>query len=170
MSVRAFFRKVWLAYLRHTDSIRYARAIGVNMGSRCRLINVSWSSEPYLVRLGDHVSATSTRFETHDGGVWVFRDTHPQADVVRPITIGNNVFIGYGSMIMPGVTIGDNVVIGAGSIVTRNIPSNVVAVGSPAKPIHSIAEYFAKLSPEFSRTKQMNNKDKMEFYRTKFRR
>ena len=50
-----------------------------------------------------------------------------------PVTIGNNVWIGGGVIIMPGVTIGDNVVIGAGSVVTKDIPSNVVAYGNPCK-------------------------------------
>lgn len=51
----------------------------------------------------------------------------------RPVTIGNNVWIGGSVTILPGVTIGDNVTIGAGSVVVKDIPSNVVAVGNPAK-------------------------------------
>ena len=50
-----------------------------------------------------------------------------------PITVGNNVWFGGNVSVMPGVTIGDNVVIGAGSVVTKDIPSNVVAVGNPCK-------------------------------------
>jgi acetyltransferase-like isoleucine patch superfamily enzyme len=119
----------------------HARRLGVRMGKGCRLIRVDFSTEPYLITLGDHVSATATRFETHDGGVWVFRDQFPDIDVIRPIRVGNNVFIGYGSIILPGVTIGDNVVIGAGSIVSRDIPSNSVAVGVPARVIKTIDEY-----------------------------
>lgn len=55
-----------------------------------------------------------------------------------PVTIGNNVWIGGSVTILPGVTIGDNVTIGAGSVVTRNIPSNTVAVGNPCKVIKHI--------------------------------
>lgn len=55
-----------------------------------------------------------------------------------PITVGNNVWIGGNVSVMPGVTIGDNVVIGAGSVVTKDIPSNVVAVGNPCKVLKSI--------------------------------
>jgi maltose O-acetyltransferase len=54
------------------------------------------------------------------------------------VKIGNNVFIGVKSVIMPGVTIGDNVIIGAMSLVTKDIPSNVVAVGQPARVIKNI--------------------------------
>lgn len=53
----------------------------------------------------------------------------------EPVTIGNNVWIGGDSTILPGVTIGNNVVIGAGSVVTKNIPDNVVAAGNPARII-----------------------------------
>lgn len=57
-----------------------------------------------------------------------------------PVHIGRNCWIGAGAIIMPGVTIGDNVVIGAGSIVTRDIPSNVVAVGNPCRVMREIGE------------------------------
>lgn len=57
-----------------------------------------------------------------------------------PIKIGNNVWIGAGVQIMPGVTVGDNVVIGGGSIVVKDIPSNSVAVGNPCKVVRAITE------------------------------
>ena len=57
----------------------------------------------------------------------------------RPITIGNNVWLGGGVIVCPGVTIGDNTVVGAGAVVTRDLPANVVAVGNPARVIRNIA-------------------------------
>ena len=72
-----------------------------------------------------------------------------------PVTIGNNVWIGANVSIMPGVTIGDNTVIGAGSVVTRDIPANVVAMGTPCRVVREIGEhdkeyYFRdkKIDPE----------------------
>ena len=59
-------------------------------------------------------------------------------ETARPIQVGNSVWFGAGVTVLPGVTIGDNVVIGAGSIVTKDIPSNVVAVGNPARVIRSL--------------------------------
>lgn len=58
-----------------------------------------------------------------------------------PVHIGRNCWIGAGAVIVPGVTIGDNVVIGAGSVVTKDIPSNVVAVGNPCRVLREIGEH-----------------------------
>ncbi|MDE7275171.1 MAG: sugar O-acetyltransferase [Lachnospiraceae bacterium] len=57
-----------------------------------------------------------------------------------PVHIGQNCWIGAGAVIMPGVTIGDNVVIGAGSVVTKDIPSDVVAVGNPCRIMREVGE------------------------------
>lgn len=72
--------------------------------------------------------------------------THPLSPELRlkkaqfnlPIVIEKNVWIGAGAIILPGVTIGENSVIGAGSIVTKNIPKNMLAYGSPCKVIRGI--------------------------------
>ncbi|MBO5037762.1 MAG: sugar O-acetyltransferase [Clostridia bacterium] len=58
-----------------------------------------------------------------------------------PVRIGRNCWIGAGAVIVPGVTIGDNTVIGAGSVVTKDIPSNVVAVGNPCRVLREISDY-----------------------------
>lgn len=83
--------------------------------------------------------------------VQIYTAHHPTDPVLRcagteyadTISIGNNVWIGGGSILTPGITIGDNTVIGAGSVVTKDIPANVVAVGSPCRVIRELdpAEY-----------------------------
>jgi len=72
-----------------------------------------------------------------------------------PVHIGNNVWIGAGVVVLPGVTIGDNTVIGAGSVVTKDIPANVIAVGSPCRVLREIGEhdkeyYFRNRRIEFA--------------------
>lgn len=61
-----------------------------------------------------------------------------------PVRIGRNCWIGSGAIILPGITIGDNVVVGAGSVVTKDLPSNVVAVGNPCRVLRPINEQDAK--------------------------
>ncbi|HIT59807.1 MAG TPA: sugar O-acetyltransferase [Candidatus Fimousia stercorigallinarum] len=58
-----------------------------------------------------------------------------------PVHIGKNCWIGAGAIIVPGITIGDHSVIGAGSVVTKDIPSNVLAVGNPCKVLREISDY-----------------------------
>lgn len=78
-----------------------------------------------------HPTNAADRFgEPREDGSFSFCKTR-----TAPVTIGNNAWIGGGVIILPGVTIGDNVVIGAGSVVTKDIPSNTVAFGSPAKVV-----------------------------------
>ncbi len=82
-------------------------------------------------------------------GVTVATAGHPIQPELRekgyqynaPVHIGRNCWIGAGAIIMPGVTIGDNVVIGAGSVVTKDIPSNVVAVGNPCRVMREVNEH-----------------------------
>jgi len=148
---------------RRIDPVGFARRIGVKVGNNCRLINVNFGSEPYLVSLGNHVSATRTNFITHDGSVWVLRHQKPEIDLIAPINVGNNVFLGINVIILPGVTIGDNVVIGAGAVVTRDIPSHCVAAGVPARPIKSLEEFLQKADAQGLPTKKMSENQKREF-------
>jgi maltose O-acetyltransferase len=59
-------------------------------------------------------------------------------EAAQPITIGDNVWLGGGAIVLPGVTIGENTVVGAGAVVTRDLPANVMAVGNPARVIREI--------------------------------
>ncbi|NJO80052.1 MAG: sugar O-acetyltransferase [Cyanobacteria bacterium RM1_2_2] len=78
--------------------------------------------------------------------VQIYAATHPTDPAVRltgrelalPVKIGNNVWLGGGVIVCPGVTIGDNTTIGAGSVVTKDIPANVVAAGNPCRVIRSV--------------------------------
>jgi acetyltransferase-like isoleucine patch superfamily enzyme len=65
-------------------------------------------------------------------------DRRDEAPPSRPVTLGNNIWLGARVIVMPGVSIGDNTVVGAGSVVTRNLPPNVVAAGVPARVVRSL--------------------------------
>lgn len=114
-----------------------------NVGNDVRLTGFpNFGSEPFLIEIGSHVTiSANVAFVNHDGGVRVFRDTRPGIHVYDRIRVGSHVFIGMGTIILPGVTIGDRCVIGAGSVVTRDIPSGSVAAGVPCRVIKSISEY-----------------------------
>lgn len=130
------------------DLVEYARSLGVQVGNDCRLLGLhagSFGSEPYLIRLGNHVSVTSAQFITHDGGVWVFRGEDPTIDVIAPIVVGDNVFIGYGVTILPGVTVGNDCVIAAGAVVTKDVPSGSIVAGIPARRIRGVDDYRQKV-------------------------
>ena len=79
-------------------------------------------------------------------GVQLLTPTHPvdpqprrdKLEAALPIVIGDNVWLGGGVIVCPGVTIGDNTVVGAGTVVTRDLPANVVAVGNPARVVREI--------------------------------
>lgn len=147
MRIRRSWRSLARWWKFRADPIGAARDLGVVVGAGCRFLGASTStfgSEPYLISMGDHVTITGeVRFVTHDGGVWVLRDRHPDLDVVAPISIGSNVFIGLRATILPGVTIGNNVVVAAGSVVTRSFGDDVIIGGVPARVIRSLDEYEA---------------------------
>ena len=146
------------------NPVKYWRKKGIEIGENCSISSsVSFGSEPYLIKIGNHVRLTNNvQFITHDGGMWVLRDKYndSEIDVFGKIVIGNNVHIGIGAIIMPGVTIGDNVVVGCGAVVTKSVSSNSVVGGVPARYIESIEEYYNKTKPFFNKTKGIKDKQK----------
>ncbi|GEM62180.1 hypothetical protein SF1_01620 [Sphingobacterium faecium NBRC 15299] len=141
---------------------KYARSIGVKIGRGCKIATRYFGSEPYLIEIGNHVQITSdVRFSNH-GAAWVLREKYPKIDFFGKIKIGNNVYIGNCSIILPGVSIGDNVIIGAGSVVTKSFPSNVIIGGNPAKVISDVKKFEETyLSYDLS-TKGLDKKKKQD--------
>lgn len=137
-----FLKKISNLFRKHCwRPEKYAKYIGVKIGENCSIHTTSFSSEPYLIEIGNHVQVTNNvKFFTHGAG-WMLRDELPNFDSFGKIKIGNNVYIGNNAMIMPGVTISDNVIIGAGAIVTKSIPKNVVVAGIPARIIATIEDF-----------------------------
>lgn len=142
--IKARFRKFILEEYWLEDYID----LGMKVGNNCSIqpgliVDVSHC---WLIEIGDNVTlAPHVYLLAHDTSTKKFvRYTR-----VGKITIKNNAFVGARSTIMPGVTIGENSIIGTGSVVTKSIPDNVVAAGSPAKVICSIKEYEAKVCQDF---------------------
>lgn len=84
------------------------------------------------VQIGPHVQLLTP---THPVDAGARRD---KWEAAQPITIGDNVWLGGGAIVLAGVTIGDNTVVGAGAVVTQDLPANVVAVGSPARVVREV--------------------------------
>jgi acetyltransferase-like isoleucine patch superfamily enzyme len=84
-------------------------------------------------------------FVTHDGGTLLFRDIIPDLEITKPIEVGNNVYIGVRSIILPGVKIGNECIIAAGSVVTKDVPDHSVVGGVPARFIKSTDDYLKGL-------------------------
>ncbi len=124
----------------------YAKSIGVSIGKNCRIFTRRFGTEPFLIEIGNNVTITKdVIILTHDGSTWLFNDQQGRRYMYRKVKIGNNVFIGVNSIIMPGVCIGDNVIVGAGSIVTKSIPSGSIIAGNPAKIIGDFFDYKNKV-------------------------
>lgn len=139
---------------------RQARYAGVKMGENNFIASRFWSSEAYLISIGNFCAITKgVMFFTH-GGSRSVRRKYPNFDCFGKVTIGDYVYIGTNSLIMPGVTIGDNVLIAAGSVVTKSIPSNVVVGGNPARIVCTIEEYLERNLPYNLNSKGMKADEK----------
>lgn len=125
------------------ETLDYCYAHGFTSGKNFHCysgypIDANW---PWLISVGDDVVLSSNvRILAHDAST-ARAGAHTKIGIVK---IGNNVFIGADSIVLCNTRIGDNVIIGAGSVVTKDIPSNSVYAGNPAKYICSFEEYQKK--------------------------
>jgi acetyltransferase-like isoleucine patch superfamily enzyme len=137
--------------------ISYARRLGVSVGKGCRIYITNFGTEPFLITIGDRVTiAHGVNLITHNGSAWLIRDDKGRRYQYQKITIGNDVFIGLNSIILPGVKIGNNVIIGAGSVVTKSVPNNTIVAGNPAKIIGTYNNYKEKSLKTFISDKELN--------------
>ena len=147
----------------------HTRYIGdTKVGKNCEIYPkiLPFGSEPYLVEIGDHLRITDgVKFCTHDGGLWVLRNTEEfkNADHFGKIVVEDNVHIGWNSIIMPGVTIGHDTIIGCGAVVTKDIPPHSVAVGVPAKVVKTTEEYKKSKEKTVVFTKGFSKAKKKEY-------
>lgn len=158
---------------RFMSPVNYAKSLGVAVGENCEFYkDVQWGSEPYLITIGNYVRITSgVRFVTHDGGVWILRNSGklPNADIFGKIEIGDNVHIGLNAIIMPNVKIGNNCIIACGAVVTKNVPDNSIVGGVPAKIIKKTDEYYESAKSKCDFVKSYSPNQKKEYLINKFK-
>jgi maltose O-acetyltransferase len=145
----------FLSIYRKYEIISYNKK-GCILGENSMLYRVTLSSsskgDEFII--GDNCTLTNCTLLGHDASPTLYIPElinnknyympGARSSYRKKIVIGNNVFIGYGVIILPGITIGDNVVIAAGSVVVTDIPCNTVYGGNPAKYIKNIGEYIEK--------------------------
>lgn len=158
------FRRIKTFYWRNiAHPIKYARHIGVTIGKNCLIDTKGWSTEPYLIFVGDNVQITrGVSIHTH-GGSHVARKSNPDFDCFGKVVIEDDAYIGACSQIMPGVTIGRGALVAAGSIVTKSVPQYTVVAGNPARIICSVDEYINKNSEFNVNTYRMSPESKKAF-------
>lgn len=163
------FKNFIIKYIRTSNKqkIKYLRKQGTIIGEKTR-IHCSidaFGSEPYLIKIGkDCFLAANIHLLTHDGGVKVLNSLNyfdgKRMSKMGKLEIGDNVFVGDGSYIMPNVKVGNNVIIGCHSVVTKDVPNNVVVAGIPAKVICTLDEYYEKCKNEVIFVSNLSVKDK----------
>lgn len=129
----------WSEYLRRHGGFQA-------FGEHCAINASAVFTNPYLTRIGTNVRIAGAFLTGHDGSVnMINRAYGTTLDSVGPIIIEDNVFIGEGVIVLPGVTIGERSVVGAGAVVAKDIPPNSVAVGTPAKRVRSLDEHVERM-------------------------
>ncbi|MDR3465405.1 MAG: acyltransferase [Xanthobacteraceae bacterium] len=122
-----------------TDDAKTAdllRARGVRVGEGCRIYSLEFSTEPYLISLGDRVGvASGVKFVTHDGAAHLLRRERPAVQFLGPIAVGDDCFIGENAILLPGTRLGDGCIVGAGAVVRGEIPANSVVAGNPGRVV-----------------------------------
>ena len=164
-------RKIYHRFF-HCDPLELLKKRGLIVGKNFNMLSgvIIDFSHAWLIDIGDDVTlAPRVHLLAHDAST----KNHLNYTRIGKVKIGNRVFVGASSIVLPGVTIGDDVVIGAGSVVSRDIPNGQVAAGSPAKIICTIEDFLQRkrgeieISPrfgeEFAIDKNItaNMKDKM---------
>ena len=143
--------------------IELYRLSGATIGEKMRAFSPLSSAEPYLLKFGNNITiSTEVRFITHDNSVIKLFDK--ATDTFGYIEIGDNCFIGAGSIILPGVKLGPNTIVGAGSVVTKSyIEGNIVIGGNPAKKICDVSTYKNKVENNTLNTRGLTYDQKKEY-------
>ena len=124
---------------------------GMKLGKDCHIMGecILDPGHCWLIEIGDRVTiAPRVHILAHDAS------TKRKLDytLIGKVKIGNDVFIGAGTIILPNVTIGNNVIVGSGSVITKSVPEGVVVAGNPARIIGDYDKYHLKRKNQFEKS------------------
>jgi acetyltransferase-like isoleucine patch superfamily enzyme len=129
----------WTAYMRRWGRLHH-------IGEYCSILPSTLFADPEYVSLGDNVHFSTCTVLGHDGSVGMLNRALDDAfDSVGYVVIHDNVFVGYGAIIMPNVTIGPNAIVAAGSVVTKDVPEGTIVGGVPASVISDFAGHINRI-------------------------
>lgn len=129
----------------------YLRARGglQAMGRDCEINHSVVITDPAYVSIGSNVVLADCTLIGHDGSIAMLNRAYGvKLDAVGKIVIHDNVFIGHGVIVLPGVSIGPNAIVAAGAVVTRDVAPGDIVGGVPARPISKVADRVRRLQNE----------------------
>lgn len=122
------------------------RRRGVRIGDGCRIYTAEFSTEPWLVKIGNRVGiAGGVKFLTHDGSAFLIRNVRPRAQRLGTIVVGDDVFIGENAILLPGTVIGDGSIIGPAAVVRGTIAPNSFVFGNPAQTVGRASLFLERM-------------------------
>jgi len=120
-----------------------------SIGDNCIIYPFTNIPDPEYVKIGNNVLLSGCSLFAHDGAVAVLnRAYNVKLDKVGKIDIKDNVFVGHGAIVQPGVTIGPNSIVAAGCVVTSNVEEGTIVGGVPARQIGKVEDLVKKLTQE----------------------
>nr|WP_321465558.1 acyltransferase [uncultured Desulfobulbus sp.] len=123
-----------------------------SIGNNCSILIDTNITDPKYVKIGNNCQFSVCTILGHDGSIAMINRAYKiKLDSVGKVVIKDNVFIGHGAIILPGVTIGPNAIVAAGSVVSKNVAENSIVAGVPARTIGTLHDFVEKLK---IRTKQ----------------
>jgi len=136
---------------RGEEYAKYLKQLGRlhHIGEHCCILRSTTITDPAYVSIGNNVVLSTCALIGHDGSIAMLNRAYgKRLDAVGKIDIRDNVFIGYGAIVLPGVTIGPNAIVAAGAVVTRDVEPGQIVGGVPAKPIGLVADLVGKLETQ----------------------